>query len=100
VHWFYDRIGGEFQGYTIGNILSAHFFAAATKAHPEILSEIARGQFNTLLGWLTDHIYCHGRALKPGEIVMRATGRSMTMTPYLDYLRTKYGELYRLPAHA
>ena len=39
VHWFFERIGGEFQGYTIGNILSAQFFAAATKAHPNILSE-------------------------------------------------------------
>ena len=100
VHWFYERIGGEFQGYTIGNILSAQFFAAAMQAHPEILSEIARGRFNTLLGWLTDNIYRHGRALKPDEIVIQATGGPMTMAPYLDYLRTKYGELYRLPAHA
>jgi carboxypeptidase Taq len=100
VHWFYERIGGEFQGYTIGNILSAQFFTAATKARPEIASEIARGRFSTLFEWLTDTIYRHGRALKPDEIVMRATGRPMTMAPYLAYLRTKYGELYRLPTHA
>ena len=28
---------------------------------------------------------------------LRATGSPMTMAPYLAYLRTKYGELYRLP---
>jgi carboxypeptidase Taq len=100
VHWFYERIGGEFQGYTLGNILSAQFFTAATKARPEIENEIARGRFSTLLEWLTDNIYRHGRALKPDEIVIRATGRPMTMAPYLAYLRTKYSELYRLPAHA
>jgi carboxypeptidase Taq len=24
VHWYYGLIGGAFQGYTLGNILSAH----------------------------------------------------------------------------
>ena len=97
VHWFFERIGGEFQGYTIGNILSAQFFAAATKAHPNILSEIACGQFSTLRGWLTENVYRHGRSLTPDEIVIRATGSPTTMAPYLAYLHTKYDELYQLP---
>ena len=97
VHWYCGSIGGGFQSYTIGNILSAQFFAAAIKAHPDISSEIASGQFGTLRGWLTDNIYRHGRTLTPEEIVTRATGSPMTMAPYLAYLRTKYGELYRLP---
>ena len=36
VHWYGGSLGGGFQGYTIGNILSAQFYAAAVKAHPEI----------------------------------------------------------------
>ena len=36
VHWYVDGIGGGFQSYTIGNILSAQFYSAAIKAHPEI----------------------------------------------------------------
>ncbi len=98
VHWFFGRIGGEFQSYTIGNILGAQFFAAARKAHPDISSEIANGQFGTLRGWLTNNIYRHGRTLRSDEIVVRATGSPMTMAPYLAYLRGKYGELYQLPA--
>ena len=97
VHWYLGSIGGGFQSYAIGNILSAQFFAAAIKAHPDISSEIASGQFATLHGWLTDNIYRHGRTFTPEEIVARATGSPMTMTPYLAYLRKKYGELYRLP---
>ena len=46
VHWYYGGIGGGFQGYTIGNILSAQFYAAAVKAHPGIPSEIAAGEFD------------------------------------------------------
>ena len=61
VHWYYGGIGGAFQGYTIGNILSAQFYAAAVKANPGIPSEIAAGEFGTLHGWLTDNLYRHGR---------------------------------------
>ena len=97
VHWYFGSIGGGFKSYTIGNVLSAQFFAAAVKAHPDISSEIASGQFGTLHGWLTDNIYRYGLTLTPGEIVTRATGSPMTMAPYLAYLRRKYGELYQLP---
>jgi carboxypeptidase Taq len=96
VHWFSGGIGGSFQGYTIGNILSAQFYAAALNAHREIPDEIAHGQFTTLHRWLTDHIYRHGRKFDPNELVMRATGEPMTIAPYVAYLRGKYGELYEL----
>jgi carboxypeptidase Taq len=98
VHWFHGGIGGGFQGYTIGNILSAQFFAAAVKAHPEIPDEIARGEFGTLHRWLTENIYRHGRKFDPDELVTHATGEGMTIAPYVAYLRGKYGELYELPA--
>jgi carboxypeptidase Taq len=100
VHWFSGGIGGGFQGYTIGNILSAQFYAAAVKAHPEIPGEIARGEFGTLHRWLADNIYRHGRKFDPDDLVTRATGEPMTIAPYVAYLRDKYGELYRLPGGA
>jgi carboxypeptidase Taq len=97
VHWFSGGIGGSFQGYTIGNILSTQFFAAAVKAHPDIPREIAAGEFGTLRGWLVAHLHRHGRKFLPDELVERATGEPMSIAPYLAYLRRKYGELYRLP---
>jgi Zn-dependent M32 family carboxypeptidase len=45
VHWYCREASGGVQSYTIGNILSAPFFAAAIKAHPDMLAEIASGQF-------------------------------------------------------
>ena len=66
VHWYAGGIGGGFQGYTIGNILSAQFYAAALKAHPEIPREIESGQCETLHGWLREHVYRHGRKFTPG----------------------------------
>jgi carboxypeptidase Taq len=97
VHWFSGGIGGSFQGYTIGNILSAQFYAAAITAHPEIPRDIAHGEFATLHKWLVANIHRHGRKFEPDELVLRATGEPMTIGPSLAYLRGKYGELYRLP---
>ncbi|GIV90598.1 MAG: carboxypeptidase Taq [Chloroflexus sp.] len=94
VHWFGGLIGGAFQGYTIGNILSAQFLAAARSAHPEIDAEIGQGEFATLHGWLREHIYRHGSVFTPAELIERATGRSMQIEPYLQYLRLKYSAIY------
>ena len=100
VHWYSGGIGGGFQGYTIGNILGAQFFAAATKAHPDMPVAIGKGEFVVLHGWLRDNLYRHGRKFTPDELIDRATGGPMSMRPYLAYLRAKYGELYRLPQAA
>lgn len=96
VHWYSGMIGGVFQGYTLGNILSAQFYEAATKARPAIEDEIRQGKFELLHGWLHENIYRHGRKFSADELVKRATGQSMTITPYVRYLRGKYGELYQL----
>jgi carboxypeptidase Taq len=97
VHWYGGTVGGAFQSYTIGNILSAQFYAAALKANPAIPREMTEGEFGSLHGWLKQRLYRHGRKFKPDEIVKRATGKPMNIKPYIAYLRAKYGELYRLP---
>jgi carboxypeptidase Taq len=97
VHWYGGTVGGAFQGYTIGNILSAQFHSAALKAHPGIPAEITKGEFGTLHAWLKRKLYRHGRKFTPDEIVKRATGKPMTIAPYVAYLRRKFGELYHLP---
>lgn len=96
IHWYGIHIGGVFQGYTLGNILSAQFYQAALDAHPSIPNEIARGQFGTLHGWLKDNIYVHGSKFAAPELIQRVTGSPLDIKPYISYLRTKYGELYTL----
>jgi len=95
-HWYSGYIGGGFQSYAIGNILSAQFYAAALKAYPDVVHEIARGEFGTLHAWVRDNLCRHGGKFAPNYLVERATGAAMQMSPYLDYLHEKYGALYRL----
>ena len=96
VHWYTGVIGGAFQGYTLGNVLSAQFFDAALQAHPEMTSEIEDGEFGLLHRWLVENIYQHGRKYTPSELIERVTGGPLSIAPYIRYLRTKYGELYDL----
>lgn len=96
VHWYFGLIGGSFQGYTLGNILGAQFYASALDAQPQIPNEIEKGEFSTLHNWLRDNVYQHGSKYTAPEIIERATGKPMTIEPYIDYLRTKYGQLYTL----
>jgi carboxypeptidase Taq len=96
VHWYSGAIGGAFQGYTLGNILSAQVYDAACAAHPAIPAEIEQGRFATLHGWLRTNVYQHGAKFTADELVRRATGRPMSLDPYLDYLWGKYQPLYGL----
>ena len=96
VHWYAGTIGGSFQGYTLGNVMGALFYAEALKAHPEIPAEMKQGKFSTLHSWLVENIYRHGRKFTAPELVQRITGGDLTIQPYIQYLKTKYGELYSL----
>ncbi len=96
VHWYGGVIGGSFQGYTLGNVMGALFYSQALKAHPEIPNEMKQGKFDTLRNWLIQNLYRHGRKYTAPELVKRVTGGDLTIQPYINYLKTKYGELYAL----
>ena len=96
MHWYSGTVGGMFQCYTLGNILSAQFYDAAVQARPEIPQETAQGRFDALRDWLRANIHTHGRKYTAEELVQRVVGAPMSIAPYMDYLRRKYGELYAL----
>ena len=96
VHWYGGIVGGAFQSYTLGNIMSAQFFAAARRDLRDLDAQIGRGEFGPLRGWLTEHIYRHGRKFTAPEIVERATGEPLSIAPYLSYLNNKYRPMYGL----
>lgn len=96
VHWYSGTIGGSFQSYTLGNILSAQFFAAALRAKPDIPEQIEKGNFSELRAWLKDKIYRHGRKFTMAELAESVTGEGLSIEPYMRYLTDKFGDLYGL----
>ena len=96
VHWYSGPIGGVFQGYTLGNVMSAQFHDAAVAAHPGIPAQITKGEFGTLRGWLRENLYQHGMKITAAEAIRGATGSDMSIEPYMNYLWRKYQPLYGL----
>jgi carboxypeptidase Taq len=96
VHWYVGLIGGMFHGYTLGNLISAQFYEAAIVYDPEIPVEIERGNFQRLQDWLKLNIYQHGRTNTAQELIERVTGNGLSIDPFMNYIRNKYGYLYNL----
>ena len=72
------------------------FFDEAVSTYPTIPEQIAEGEFSSLLDWLRQNIHRHGSRYYPDELIERVTGRPLDTAPYLQYLKSKFGELYEL----
>ena len=94
VHWYCMSIGGAFQGYALGNLMAAQFFEAAREALPELDDHIIRGDFAPLRTWLADNVHSHGARYLPDELIERATGKPLSIAPFVRHLKKKYGALY------
>lgn len=96
VHWSGGMLG-YFPTYSVGNILSVQLYNQANAdLGGQIEAQIGRGEFAPLLGWLRDHVHQWGRKYLPRELVQRTVGGTLDPTPYLAYLKAKFGEIYGL----
>ena len=95
VHWSLAAFG-YFPTYTLGNLYSAQFVAAAKQQDPLIETELARGDNTRLLAWLHQNIHRHGSKFDPAQLCERATGSTLRAQPFVDYVREKYGAIYAL----
>jgi carboxypeptidase Taq len=93
VHWSAGLIG-YFPTYTLGNLYSAQLFAKAKTDIPDMTARFERGDFATLLAWLRENVHKHGKRYRAKELVKRVTGQPVSHKPLIDYLYTKYGEIY------
>jgi len=93
VHWSSGSIG-YFPTYTLGNLNAAQFFAKAEEEISDLEDQISRGEFSELLGWLRRNIHSQGSRYLPRDLIRHVTGEALDPKYLIDYLSTKYGELY------
>ena len=96
IHWS-SGMFGSFCTYTIGNVMAAQLFEAATRPGSAVAEGLRRGEYGGLHAWLKEHVWQHGRRFARDEILSRATGRTLDLDPYLRHLEQRYG---RSPASA
>ncbi len=94
VHWSHGSFG-YFPTYSLGSFYAAQFFVAAEDQQPGLPSSISAGNTNSLLAWLRDRIHRHGRRYSSEELCVRATGKSLDTTYFLNYLLDKYRNIYK-----
>ncbi len=93
VHWSAGLIG-YFPTYSLGNLYSAMFFDQAKEDIPDLLARFERGDFLCLREWLRENIHRHGRRYRANKLAQRVTGQSLSHKPMIDYLTTKFGDIY------
>ncbi|MCC7477844.1 carboxypeptidase M32 [bacterium] len=95
VHWSGASFG-YFPTYALGTILSAQLFDKARSEISGLDSAMAQGDFSGLLAWLREKIHRQGGRWLPAELVQRACGEPAQSSSYLNYLNSKFAEVYRL----
>jgi carboxypeptidase Taq len=87
IHW-YDGLWGYFPTYTLGALIAAQLFAAASRAIPGLPEAIGSGEFAPLFAWLQHNI--QGSLMSTAELVERATGAPLGTAAFEAHLRQRY----------
>ena len=91
VHWSSGMVG-SFPTYTIGNIMSSQFFAAACKERA-IADGLESGDYLPLKTWLNGNVHQFGRSKSASQLLMDATGSDLSTTAYIADLARKVDDL-------
>ena len=95
IHWSAGLIG-YFPTYSLGNLYAAQFFDSAARAVPDLMAAAGQGNFAELRDWLGESIHQRGSRLQASELILEVTGKPLVTEYLVDYLESKYGELYNL----
>ena len=93
IHWSGGAFG-YFPTYTLGNIISAQLYQAASQQMPGMEEGFARGEFQPLLGWLRENIHQHGKRYTTAELVQRVCGGPVDSAALITHLRSKAYSYY------
>ncbi len=96
VHWSALAFG-YFPTYLIGAICAAQLFEYCSKDIPDIEEKIESGDFEPIKEWLSTKIHKHGRRYESLDSMLEdQLGEALNPKYFIDYLTTKYTELYKL----
>lgn len=93
VHWSSGAFG-YFPTYCLGNVYAAQIFNTVKKEIPDLDQRIERGDLLTLREWLRKNIHQHGLRYRANDLCKKVTGEPLTHKYLVDYMTTKYGEIY------
>jgi len=95
VHWSIGAFG-YFPSYALGNIYGLQLWNAMRRDVPGVDGDLRNGRYQLPLEWFRQRIHEQGRRSPPADLVRSVCGESIDSKAFIDYLETKYTELYGL----
>ncbi|MDD1772073.1 MAG: carboxypeptidase M32 [Methanomassiliicoccales archaeon] len=92
-HWSGGSFG-YFPSYALGNIYSGMFLEKMSKDVPGWRSGLHKGEFAPVLQWLRQNVHSKGNFYDPADLVRVATGKELTIVPFMKYLEKKMSRIY------
>ena len=93
-HWSFGGIG-YFPSYALGSAYGVQMLHEMEKT-VDVRGTVAKGDLSPVTAWLTEKIHQYGSLKKPADLLPAAMGGPLDAKVYTDYLKKKFGELYKL----
>lgn len=95
VHWAAGLIG-YFPTYSLGNLIAGQLWAQAHVDIPDLDDRLAAGELAPLREWLGEHVHRYGAKFTTTELLQRAGVGTMSVAPFVSYLKDKLSRVYQL----
>ncbi len=93
VHWSFGLVG-YFPTYTLGNLYAAQLWETINEQIPDLDTQMAQGNFSSLLTYLRENIHQHGRRYSAAQLCERATGKPLQADPLMRHLERRVKPAY------
>src|SRR5215813_206685 len=93
IHWSTGDLG-YFPTYALGNLYSAILFATLRREVTELDERIRGGELKVITHWLGDKLHSQGSRYDAEDLIQRVCGCGLRDSEFIEYLKTKYSDLY------
>lgn len=95
VHWS-DALVGYFPTYVLGNLIASDLWRRIEADVPQLTEDLSEGRFERLRTWLIQNLYEHAARYEPEVLLKKVLGHPIEVSPFLQYLKRKYSDLYQV----
>jgi len=95
VHWACGSFG-YFPAYALASMNAAQLEAAMRRDFTDLDQRLASGDSSIPAAWMQEHVYRYGAIYDTPELMKNATGNETEAYDFLNYLNSKYKQIYHL----
>lgn len=95
IHWAAGYFG-YFPSYLLSGIYSAQIVEVMNREMGNIIENIDEKNLQKIHRWLKENIHKHGAVYTPRELIMNISNKDIDSEYYVEYLKKKYIELYKI----